>query len=430
MVNIPRIHCHSPLKHYLMHHYNYSDSSYGNSVFNTTYNFNGGSMCGGGFWGGLLGGLGMGLGAGLMNLLGGGMFGGGMGMFGGSMFGGGMGMFGGGMFGGFSPITSWWGGSQAKTSTDGAGGKDKPTDTECKNKDEKILTDLGKELDNLSKKETITQEEINELIAKIKKCKDESDDIHKDADDDHYKLLLEKAEKLTPKQKVTTPVNPVEPNPVDNDGDTPVNPVEPNPVDNDGNTPVNPVEPNPVDNDGDAGKDGTNPVENSKKAIQIALHFARHDKAGLIDDTIRGTLKGIKTDDQGNLQYYIIDCNTSDSKFKLRYQVTYDRENDKYNVKCINTKQNNPNYKKLYRKVGGVDYTLKDGVLINETNDTVVSTTQKDGYELITHTTEELDENTDYDMPTDFDEVGTYEVSEENNGITVKKEIEEQREEQ
>ena len=132
MVNVPRIHCHSAFKHYEMVHCNNS-SGYENSVFNTTYNFNGGSICGGGFWGGLFGGLGMGLGASLMNFLGGGM----------GMFGGGMGMFGGGF-----PMTGMWGlgGGQR---ADGVSRKEKPKDKKCEDPDREKLADFNKREEKL-----------------------------------------------------------------------------------------------------------------------------------------------------------------------------------------------------------------------------------------------------------------------------------------
>ena len=79
----PRIHthiphCHSALKHYEYFHLNMSNSSYGNnSVFEYNYNFNGGNICGGGFWGGFWGGVGLGIGNFLGTLLNGFGFGGG-----------------------------------------------------------------------------------------------------------------------------------------------------------------------------------------------------------------------------------------------------------------------------------------------------------------------------------------------------------------
>lgn len=197
MVNVPRIHCHSAYKHYHMFHNN-SGSSYGNSIFNTTYNFNGGTMCGGGFWGGLLGGFGMGLGAGLMNLFGG-LFGGGMG-FGfpmGGMFGGGFG------FGGF-PMLGGWGGFGGGSRADGAGGKEKETKTktiekekivekEVKNKDTKLIGNYSKEIDalrNPSKTQSVTKEELQNLYNKINKSKSEHDNIEEEADTDSYTNLL------------------------------------------------------------------------------------------------------------------------------------------------------------------------------------------------------------------------------------------------
>ena len=110
MVNVPRIRCHSALKHYEMYHWNCGSD---NSVFNVTYNFNGGSCFGSSFGGGFWNGIGMGLGAGLMSLFG---FGGGSG------WGGGFGMpfFGGGWGGGSPAMSTWWGGGAS--GGNGAGG--------------------------------------------------------------------------------------------------------------------------------------------------------------------------------------------------------------------------------------------------------------------------------------------------------------------
>ncbi len=82
MVNIPRIKCLSPFKQYEMYHWGCGDGD----TYNTTYNFNGGSIFGGSFGGGFWNGVGMGLGAGIASLFGfggGGCFGGGFPMFGG-----------------------------------------------------------------------------------------------------------------------------------------------------------------------------------------------------------------------------------------------------------------------------------------------------------------------------------------------------------
>ena len=199
-MSIPRIHCHSAFKHYEMFHNN-CGSSYGNSIFNTTYNFNGGNICGGGFFGGLLGGLGMGLGAGLMNWLGGGMnmlggmFGGGFNMFGGgfpmmNMFGGGFSMFGGGF-----PMMNMWGMGGAQNA-DGAGGKtktkakDNDNNKECEDKDREIIPKLQTKIEELKKKTVITQTEIDTLKAEIEKAKKETDDNHKVSDEKEYDNML------------------------------------------------------------------------------------------------------------------------------------------------------------------------------------------------------------------------------------------------
>ncbi len=188
MVNVPRIHCHSAYKHYHMFHNN-SGSSYGNSIFNTTYNFNGGTMCGGSFWGGLLGGFGMGLGAGLMNLFGG-LFGGGMG-FGfpmGGMFGGGFG------FGGF-PMLGGWGGFGGGSRADGAGGKEKEAKVKEKivekvidNKDTDIIAKYTIEVEKL--KSPATKDQLQKLYDDISGAYSKQDDIKKNSDTTQYEHLL------------------------------------------------------------------------------------------------------------------------------------------------------------------------------------------------------------------------------------------------
>ena len=178
MVKIPRIHCHSAFKHYHMYHSGH-DSSYG-SVFNTTYNFNGGTMCGGGFMGGLWGGLGMGLGAGLMNLFGG-LFGGGMG-FGFPM---------GGIFGGGSRHTDGAGSKEKEVKT-----KTKVVEKECNDPDRAKLNELNaKELKLESDLKNKKEGSINTLkhlyedaIAAQKAS--ESDKHHTDSDKIEYETLI------------------------------------------------------------------------------------------------------------------------------------------------------------------------------------------------------------------------------------------------
>ena len=107
MQYIPRLHGRTPLQNYLCKHVFHERSN--NSVFNVTYNYNGGGFFGGGnFWSGMLGGIGLGLGGMLGNILGG--FGGG-GCFGGYGFPGGFGNFG---LGGYSGL---FGGNNASKST-------------------------------------------------------------------------------------------------------------------------------------------------------------------------------------------------------------------------------------------------------------------------------------------------------------------------
>lgn len=380
MVNVPRIHCHSAYKHYHMFHNN-SGSSYGNSIFNTTYNFNGGTMCGGGFWGGLLGGFGMGLGAGLMNMFGG-LFGGGMG-FGfpmGGMFGGGFG------FGGF-PMLGGWGGFGGGSRADGAGGKEKETKTktiekekivekEVNDRDNRILADLEVKIQTLeakSKAGTLTQAEIDSLRNEVLEESKKSDKYHKDADDDHYKSLLNRFNNLKVKEKIDNNVRP----------------------------------------------DNNRPMQ--KNGQKITLYFGeRSNDKKTIDKTIKGNLIGTKTEEKDgkkDVTTYIIDTsNIPGQTFGLRYKIKKNADGT-YNVKCINIKHQNSNsaYKTLYVNPNGVNYVLENGKLVNKTNDFVVSAQYHNGYTKITYKEGELPD-TNYET-VELDKEEIYNTKTGNNNI-------------
>ena len=203
----PRLHCHSAFRHYQMFHREH-DSSYGNSVFSTTYNITGGQICGGGFFGGLWGGICMGLGAGIMSFLGR--------TFGGFSFGnfGGFGGFGGG-FGGmmaspfslmgnsalFNPTNFWNIGN--RNNSDGAGGKDNETKTITeKNKDTAIIANYTKQVAKLEENkepQNIDKQNLINLYNKIKKSSDEQDNIEEDSDKKLYNDLLRRIKTLAEK---------------------------------------------------------------------------------------------------------------------------------------------------------------------------------------------------------------------------------------
>ena len=195
------VRCHSPFKHYEMYHGNSACGGSGNfgSIFNTTYNFNGGCFGGGGF----MSGLGWGLGAGLANMftgLMGNMFGG-FGMFGGGMFGGGMfggfGNFWGGGFGNF-----WGGGSSASSSSksskskhchcncgDDAAKTKKSKEKDCVNKDQTTATGLQNEANALLK--TKDADKAKDLYNKIVDKLDNLDDPeHAEQDKKQYEAIL------------------------------------------------------------------------------------------------------------------------------------------------------------------------------------------------------------------------------------------------
>lgn len=379
MSAVPRIHCHSAFKHYEMFHCNNS-GGYGNSIFNTTYNFNGGSMCGGGFWGGLFGGLGMGLGAGLMNFLGGGL----------GMFGGGFGMMN--MFGGF-PMMGYLGlgGKNENVNNHKTKNKDNNEETEakkCGGKDAEYLHTLRDRLNKIkdsSDPATAAKDLFNDINSVIAKQKD---DEHNTIDENNYKDLLADLEKEWKFEK-------------DKDGKA---------------TKAEKINQTPINPGNDDDKDDNKRIDNGPIKVEedengktkIAIRFAKHDGKNLIDSEIKGVLKGIKFDKDGNLKYYIIDCDTNDSKFKLRYKVT--KINSKtYNVKCISTKHHCDKYQNLYVNKNGVNFTVEGKELVQKGDQTVVSTQKKDGYEKIEYvkgnTKDESDyENLDYTETADLND--------------------------
>lgn len=384
MAYIPKLHCHSSFEHYEMYHANRS-SGYGNSVFNTTYNFNGGTICGGGFWGGLFGGLGMGLGAGLMSWLGGGMFGGGMGMFGG-----GFPMMN--MWGGGFPFMNWWGGGGV---SDGAGGRNINTHTttsttttntntntnervvekEITDRDVAVLKDLEKEIQALEQKGkdgTLTQTEIDTLKKKVEEEASKSDKYHKTEHDEHYQLLLKRLNDLKPKP---------DPDP------------DPDP------------DPNPDD------------------AIKVALHFAKHSGSKINDQYIRGDIVGVKIGADGKTPVgYIIDCTNSDGDYKLKYEVTVN--GNIYSIKCISTTHNTNNCQKtLYTSDKPKDFKKDehgDLVRLNDDGEPLVSEHRKEGLNVQIEYSEEVE---DFVLPPgyeDVDEDGEAEI----NGKKIKVETE------
>ena len=214
---IHRIHGRTQYQRFLCRTIFHNNSGYGNSVFNTTYNFNcGGGMFGGGFMNGLWGGLGMGLGAGLMNLFGGlfglgNMYGSPASFFG---FGGGAG---GGMFGlgnMYGTPSSFFGLNRAND-VDGAGGNrrskrrnvekdDEPDDkkvkdkekTECVDADHNTFSELDKKANAIIASKTplkdVTPKMVKDLYNKVKEAKDKCTEPHKDDNVGDFERLLER----------------------------------------------------------------------------------------------------------------------------------------------------------------------------------------------------------------------------------------------
>ena len=416
MSGINRLHGRTALQHDLCYHVFHDDSSsYGNSIFNTTYNFNGGMICGGGFWGGMLGGFGMGLGAMFGNMLGGlfGGFGGfsGFGGFGGfSPFG----MFGG---GGVSPFSSWFGGSRR---ADGAGGKDKETtDSEAKtvtekNKDTSLIGEYSDKIDKLRGQTTpINKQTLIDLYDKISKSKTEQDDIEKDADTKSYTNLLNDLKILAGKLGLE-----------EKDGKLVDKTVAPASEDADNNGQV-----------GASQRQAAVTVDNKTKAVKFTLNFAQHDRDNMINKVISGDVIGIKTNANGKLENYVIKCKGDGNTLGLTYLVTpNDPDNPtSYNIKCISTKHKaiNPKTSKaytLYKKDNGIDYTLNPttGKLEYTGNETTVTTSKegKTGYSDIAYDPNAAEELEDFDETDDFDDIDDYEITTSDGTITVTKKTE------
>ena len=179
------IHCHSARYHYDSFHNRGGDII--NIGSNNTYNFGscgfGSSIWGNGgnFWGGFGTSLGWGLGNGLMNWLGNGLNGGGWnpaGIFGGY-----------GMGYGMNPwqqmsTFSWGGSTGGGRSTSGTGSSSSHAD--CVDSDRQLINQLGSKVINLQKNPNASKEDAVKLYKEIAKAKENTNDIHKDTDQNDY----------------------------------------------------------------------------------------------------------------------------------------------------------------------------------------------------------------------------------------------------
>ena len=178
------IHCHSARYHYDSFHSRGGDII--NIGSNNTYNIGGygfGSSIwgnGGSFWGGFGTSLGWGLGQGLMNWLGNGLNGGGWnpaGIFGGY-----------GMGYGMNPwqqmsTFSWGGSTGGGRSTSGT---DSSSHKGCVDSDRQLINQLGSKVINLQKNPNASKEDAVKLYKEIAKAKENTNDIHKDTDQNDY----------------------------------------------------------------------------------------------------------------------------------------------------------------------------------------------------------------------------------------------------
>ena len=179
------IHCHSARYHYDSFHNRGGDII--NIGSNNTYNFGGcgfGASIwgnGGNFWGGFGTSLGWGLGNGLMNWLGNGLNGGGWnpaGIFGGYNMGYGMNPW-------QQMSTFSWGGSTGGGRSTSATGSSS-SHTDCVDSDRQLINQLGSKVINLQKNPNASKEDAVKLYKEIAKAKENTNDIHKDTDQNDY----------------------------------------------------------------------------------------------------------------------------------------------------------------------------------------------------------------------------------------------------
>ena len=367
---IARIQCHSPFQHYVNSHRN--DRGYDNSIFiNTTYNI---ECCGiGGGWGSILSGVGMGIGAWLARLIN-------CNIYGGYPMGGYP--MGGYPMGGGYPVGGGYGGRQK----DSVGGEKKDTE-HCKGKDAEYLHKLRTRLNKLDEDDNpaeAAKKLYNDIASVIAKQKD---DDHNDIDEANYKDLksdLEKKWKFTLKDGKAESAEPIKPSKESTD---------------DGKKQVTAAQVNTGNTD--KNKESASPLQvttDNNGKTRVEIRFAIHDGKELLDNEIKGKLCGIALKADKKLNYYVVDCDTNDSKFKLRYKITKIDENT-YNVKCISLNHHCEEFKNrnLYANKNGVNYTVVGDKLVSDGDDTVVSIRKKEGYDIpIKYVKGKVNEKEDY----------------------------------
>ena len=155
----------------------------------------------------------------------------------------------------------------------------------------------------------------------------------------------------------------------------------------------------------------------------------------MIDTTIKGDVIGLKTNSKNEIESYVIKCKAGEdgNTLGLIFLVTpNDPKNPtSYNIKCISTTHKATNSKgqkyTLYKKDDGVNYTYDQDkqMLVTDSNDTTVSTSNKTGYSPIT-----FDNNSDETFESlkssvrgleDFDNINEYELTSNEHGVTAQK---------
>ena len=264
-------------------------------------------------------------------------------------------MFGGGinMSNGFPMMNLW---NNTSRRNEGGGGSEKVVEKEITDRDNEVLKNLENDIQAIEKKAkegTLTEKELEDIKKKVDDESKLSDKYHKKADDEHYELLKNRLNLI----KIVPPEPPV-----------------------------------------------VTPDQN--EAVNVTLQFAKHDGNLIKDANIKGSIVGVKmAADDKTTAGYIIDCNSdTDSKFKLKYEVTINN-NGTYNIRCISRTHSTEDCKKeLYTPADGIDFKKVGNLLVRVTNsdEPLVSEHQKEGYNQVVKYSEE-DES--FELPTGYKKV-------------------------
>ena len=353
------IHCHSARYHYDSFHSRGGDII--NIGSNNTYNI-GGYGFGSSIWGngcsfGRAFGtsLGWGLGQGLMNWLGNGLNGGGWnpaGIFGGY-----------GMGYGMNPwqqmSTFSWGGSTGGRSTSGT---DSSSHKGCVDSDRQLINQLGSKVINLQDKTNATREDAVKLYKEIAKAKENTNDIHKDTDQNDYdnwmKVLqnhatskgwgdLSATDTATPAQSATPTTTPSSATPTNPATPTATTPSKPQSTGDTNSAPAQTTTPAPWSG---INKWGNNSLAQNDK-VNTALKQNDYDSVSDNDNItevkvtreINGTMHNI----EGSCQLSTEKAKKAgnDSNLPAYIAITSSKSDNTFKYKCVGfTADGNPVY--------------------------------------------------------------------------------------